>query len=332
MERPELSWLVMQAENVGNNVRELNIDLCVDIAQTTTQTLEGKDTLLSKLINRLPNIRSLTVRALSVPIFNLPRFIQSMATLKSVRHLQIIEIISSISREATEPIRCPVTNGVVYEVVKSSGDQLLSLVFDGHSSLQPETFNAIRSIPTKLETLLLGECIGIDCREALCEEVPWACRSTLRHLGFYDCRGAHSGGITCGVASGLWSTCLRTLEVCKSGDHSDIRGLPYHIEPRTQPLTLERAHFEHAFEWEIVLLGRLRVRELTLTLLPRRRMLQIVLDIDSFPGMKRLTLGSKPDGAELDDGTIQAACDERRLDVSFNGKPILGCTCSYGKN
>jgi hypothetical protein len=255
-----------------------------------------------------------------------------MRTLNEVRHLQIIEIAPPIRDDLSGPIRCPVSDGIVYEVVNSSGSRLLSLVFDGQSCLRLETFNAIRRIPTNLETLLFGECIGLDCREALCEEVEWACRNTLQHLGFYDCRGAHSGGITCGVGSGLWSTCLRTLELCKSGDHTDAESLPYPMGPRTQTQPLERAHFEHAFNWEIILLAQLKVTELTLTLLPRRDTLRIVTDPDSFRGMKKLILGAKPEGSEFDDELIRAACGFRRVDLSLEGTPILGCTCPYGKS
>jgi hypothetical protein len=292
----------------------------------------SKDILLASLINQLPNVQSFTVHALSDSTIELPEFVQSMRTLKHVRHLQIIEIPSHLDRDDPGPPRCPVSNGIVYEVVNSSGGQLLSLVFDGQSSLRLETFNAIRRIPTNLETLLFGECIGIDCRAALCEEVEWACRNSLQHLGFYDCRGAHSGGITCGVGSSLWSTGLRTLEVCKSGDHTDARALPYAIEPRTQPLPLERAHFEHAFDWEIVLLAQLRVKELTLTLLPRQNMLQIVADPGSFRGMKKLTISAKPSEAQFDDALIQAVCVDRRIELSLDGVPTLGCTCPYGKS
>lgn len=334
IESQNLDHLVTQAESIGHHVRQLVLDLWINTEENEWEDKAGvasRDVLLAALINQLPNVRALTVHALCTPAIEFPQFVQSMRTLKNVQHLQIIEIAMRPSGLLDEQIRCPLSDGVVREVVKSSGRQLRSIVFDGQSSIQLETFKAIRDLSTSLQTLLFGQCLGLDCQPALFEAVSWACRDTLEHLGFYDCRGAHSGAIASGVGSGLWSTKLRTLEVCKSGDHSDARVLPYPIVEGPETRKLSRACFEHAFDWELLLLGRLRAQEVTLTLVPRHEILR-TLQNGSFRGMTKLIVGKPPGDNQSGDTGIIAACSERRVDLSTDGIPIMGCTCPYGTN
>lgn len=333
IERRDLPDLVIQAKTVGRYVRYLNLDLCIDTQQADWEKkadLANKDNLLADLVNGLPNVRSLTLHIRSSPPMTLPQFLQSVTALSSVRHLQIIEVGSTSFFNSIEPIRCPLSDSIIRGIVKSNGGHLLSLVFDGQSNIQLETFLAIRTIPTNLQTLLLSQCLGVDCRVALCEAVPWSCRNTLQHLGFYDCRGAHSGAIASGIGNKLWSTCLQTLDVCKSGDHGDAQILPYPIAARPDPPSIPVACLEHAFDWELKLFGQLQIQEVKLTLVPRDEVIR-VLKRDSFRGLKKLIVGKLRDET-LDDTAIDKACEERHVDLLKDGGPVLGCTCPYGMN
>lgn len=257
---------------------------------------------------------------------DLPLLTQAMGTLTAVQHLHVIEIDPNNSTSASAMV-FPLADGIINAIINSSGSTLLSLVFDGHSNMSPITFEALRSKATRLQKLQLREFIGLQTRAALSESVPWACRETLKGLAFMDCRGAHSGAIAAGVANRLWCTNLQTLEVMKSGDHDDIVALPYPIDEAQIP-TIERVHYEHAFRWELLLLAKIKAKEVTLTYLPR----QIAVDVVSgggFPGMEHLRVSKRrQEGA--DDSAITGACELRRVKLTMDAMGKVQCDCTYG--
>jgi hypothetical protein len=144
-----------------------------------------------------------------------------------------------------------------------------------------------------------------------------------------DCRGAHSGAIAAGVGNGLWCTNLRSLEVLKSGDHDDIPDLPYPLNEDFAIPIIEEVHYEHAFRWELVLLGKLKAKEVMLTYLPRVIAISLV-NSGGFPGMEHLRIVKRPGDADVHESSIKAACELRRVKLSMDGAGTVLCDCPYG--
>jgi hypothetical protein len=275
---------------------------------------------------KLPNLLDITILTNCDSRLEFPQLMQAIGTLTSVQHFLIVEADPRTDIGSAGKI-FPLSDGFVRAILNSSGSSLLSLVFDGQSNMSPETFEALRRNATQLQQLMLRCYVGLQCRAALSENVPWACRKTLTKLSFLDCWGAHSGAIAAGVGNGLWSTNLRSLEVLKSGDHDDIPDIPYPLNDFATPI-IEQAHYEHALRWELVVLGKLKAKEVMLTYLPR----VIVIDLVNggvFPGMERLRI-FKRGVADVDDSDIKNACELRKVKLSMDGAGKVGCDCPYG--
>lgn len=308
---------------VGKYVKHLELNLL----QSLRRDIEVDDRLISLFVSKLPNLREIILFYRCEQGVYFPSLIEAFATLTNVEHLKMLEVPPHpfLDTNAENQV-LPFADDLVRKLLESSGPSLLSLVVQSQSVMSLETFEVLRSKAKRLRTLMLQEFLGVACRRALSEDAPWACRETLRNLSFLDCRGAHAGAIVSGVGNGLWCTNLETLEVCKSGDHDDIPLLPYPVQFSIPPI--RKAHYEHAFPWEMDLLSTLQVQEVVLSFIP------VPLTVDlvgrAFPKMERLAV-YRPKDRTVNDNALIELCMKRNIEFSRNADPRVGCSCAYGQ-
>ncbi|KAG8847561.1 hypothetical protein FRB91_011678 [Serendipita sp. 411] len=297
----------------------------------------------------------------------LPQTVSALSALQRVERLRVIEGTGATKIWSLKRINT-LTNHVIQALLKSSGPVLKSLSVDSMSVMSPDTFDLLRSTASNLRSLVLRNFFGIECRAMLSEEKTWACRETLRKLQFHDCRGAHAGAIASGLSTGAWTKYpLDSLEVSKCGDHDDFPSAPYQVleanlttssttfptgsNNDTTPTTttkntttnttkdmrkrnanvIEKAHYEHEFDWEMQLLGLLPVKHVTVTKTPSSLILYM-LEHDLFPGMETLDLIEWKEGAPDSDtyARIETACTKRRVTLLHSAEEIVACSCPYG--
>lgn len=316
----------IQELDIGKHVRHLTLDLRLDGpvpgAGEWPPTGDVREGILAKIVRTTQNTREIIVHTTSNVEFTM--LLEALKSFEDVEDLTVIETLTEdpwLRQERS--FISPFMDGLVRTILNSSGSKLRSLTVDGESSMSLETFEALRSKATRLQTLLLQCFLGIHARDALCQPRLWACSDTLEHLGLYSCDGAHNGAIVSGIGNGLISTTLRSLDIVMCGSHDDLQSLPYPIKAQTP--VLERIWVEHVINWEAILIGKLGAKDVLFTHMPRAMAVELV-EGSYFRGMQTLkVVGLKELGR--DDSAIVKACERRSVKLSTDAIARKPCSC-----
>ncbi|KAG8859023.1 hypothetical protein FRB91_008890 [Serendipita sp. 411] len=350
LEGANLSGLSTRSSEIGKHVKRLDLDLIVDTSEkdwAEKLQLPQRDQQLAFLLSNLTSIRDITVHLLcniSIPLDKTRSALQS--ALGQIQYASILESTESRVERTTGTTNL-LTDTLISTLVRCSGETLLSLSVDSINCIQPTTFVAVREHASQLRALVFRFSIGVNIRDILSQQVPWACRETLEHLALHCCRGGHAGAIACGISSGLWAKRLKTLEVSACGDPGDMTEPPYSLvpyertnidrrevsqdPPQTNTNILGAVHYEHESLWELQLLGRLPVKRATMTQIPRATINEL-LEQGLLPELQQLNI-AKPVGhlspADIaDNEQFERNCARRDIQNYSNAEDVAQCYSS----
>ncbi|KAG8817026.1 hypothetical protein FRC17_000087 [Serendipita sp. 399] len=324
-----LPAILLLAGSYGRHVRILRLDLRLDLKEIgypSDERLHDFDTELALLVSQLPAVRDLEILVPCDGGILLPNLTYALGEFREVRHFRLMEE-NSRTRESAAGAVFGLSDGLIRTLIKSSGSNLISFVFDGHSLASAAAFQAVCDQTPRLRTFLVRSWIGPQCSKLLDDALPWACRDSLRALSLQNCTAVTGDVVARGLSVKLWATNLRIFELVQCGVH----GAP--PVAQSQPVsfnipTLQRLTLEHPLAWELDILAKLPARVATLTLIPRENVKQIVQD-GLIPGMEKLTVAKLSEDDPRDDSAIDDACRRRGVELFKDPKWIGSCYCGF---
>jgi len=198
-----------------------------------------------------------------------------------------------------------------------------SLTHISSSPLHPSVFHALRTQPSQLRALEFRASIQYGLRERFNEPIQWASAATLEKLVIRACSGTHYATIGRHIVSGVFGN-LKHLIVVGSG-YID-RSLPALRRPVRSIRTLDLLQIDHAFDWEVLALAIIPVKEVHLTRIFRRVIVN-ALTQEGWAGLKFLKVQHWDEETERLFPEFKKACTDREVQLRGGALPYGCCTC-----
>jgi hypothetical protein len=208
-------------------------------------------------------------------------------------------------------------------LLSSDSIHIQSLAHISSSSLHPSVFHTLRTQPTQLRTLIFRASIQYGLRGLFNEPTQWSSAGTLEKLVIRACSGTHYATIARHVVSGVFGS-LKHLVVIGSG-YIDNSALALRRPGRSiRPLDL--LEIDHAFDWEVSALAIIPVKEVHMTRVLRRAIVNALIQ-EGFAGLEVLKLQHWSDEAERQFPEFSKACADRDVQLRAGAVPYGRCSC-----
>jgi len=251
--------------------------------------------------------------------------------------------------------------------VLQSFPNLRSLEVHSAISFTKRFLAELRATAQNLQRLFVRMGVGLALRPLFSEVTPWSCgiHGHLQELTLRDCKGGHLGVVASHLASGAFGAGLRIVNLVVCGYPTDDEyaplGPPTPGGPRRKAEwderlvpKLDQVHIDHTEPWELWALSAIRTREVIITRSDRRCVVAMLERpgredgedalLATWVGLERLRVRDYAVGRQeggVEDGTGQqgteewneldqklaAACDQRGVELVFDGLPWGRCSC-----
>ena len=306
------------APTIGGLVRRITINI-KDLDPSL-------DALFSTIVETLKQLDDLTLIYDKDDKQARPALIKSLCRLGRMSMLRVEEAGIDMTKVPgyDEAERSPhFVDYMLDSLLSNDSIYIQSLAHISSSSLHPSVFHTLRTQPTRLRTLMFRASIQYDIRELFNEPTQWSSAATLQKLVIRACSGTHYTTIARHVVSGIFGN-LKHLIVIGSG-YID-KSLPALRRPGRSIRALDLLEIDHAFDWEVLALAIIPVKEVHVTRVLRRAIVS-ALTQEGFAGLAVLKVQHWSDEAEGLFPEFRKACTDRDVQLRGGAIPYGRCTC-----
>ena len=214
-------------------------------------------------------------------------------------------------------------DNMLNSILCSNSIHIHSLVHIASASLHSTVFHTLRTHPTRLRTLIFRASIQYSLRELFNEPTQWSSAATLEKLVIRACSGTHYATIARHVVAGIFGN-LKHLIVIGSG-YIDQSLLALR-RPGRSIRALDLLEIDHAFDWEVLALAIIPVKEVHVTRVLRRAIVS-ALTQGGFAGLEVLKVQHWGDEADMQFPEFRKACADRDVQLRDGAIPYGRCTC-----
>ena len=306
------------APTIGGLVRRITINI-KDLDPSL-------DALFSTIVENLKELDDLTLVYDKNDKQERPELIESLCGLRHMSMLRVEEAGIDMTEVPgyDEAERSPhFVDHMLISLLSSDSTHIQSLAHISSSSLHPSAFHALCTQPTRLRALMLRASIQYNLREPFNGPTQWSSAATLEKLVIRACSGTHYATIARHVVSGIFGN-LKHLIVIGSGYTDD--SLLALRRPERSIRALDLLEIDHAFDWEVVALAIIPVKEVRVTRVFRHAIVN-ALTQEGFPGLEVLKVQHWGDGEERMFPEFGMACADRDVQLRVGAVPYGRCTC-----
>ena len=306
------------APNIGGLVRRITINI--------NDLDPSLDALFSTIVESLNQLDDLTLIYDKNDMKARPALIKSICSLGYMSKLRVEEAGIDMT-EVPSDNEAERSYHFVDHLLNSllSSDRIHIQYFDhiSSSSLHPTVFQTLRTQPTQLRTLMLRSSIQYDLREPFNGPSQWSSAATLEKLVLRTCSGTHYATIARHVVSGVFGQ-LKHLIIIGSG-YLD-KSLLALRRPVRSIRALDLLEVDHAFDWEVIALAIIPVKEVHVTRVFRHAIVNAITQ-EGFPGLEVLKVQHWNDEAERLFPEFRKACGDRDIQLRVGAIPYGRCHC-----
>lgn len=306
------------APTIGRLIRRININI-KDLDPSL-------DALFSTLVGNLKQVEDLTLIYDKDDRQARPALIKSLCTLGYMSKLRVEEAGIDMTKVPCHDEAERSHHFVDYmlnSLLSSGSIYIQSFAHISSSSLHPSVFHTLRTQPTQLRTVMLRSSIQYGLREHFNGPTQWSSAATLEKLIIRSCSGTHYATIAHHVVSGVFGH-LKHLIVVGSG-YLD-KSLLALRRPGRSIRALDLLEIDHAFDWEVLALAIIPVKEVHMTRVFRHAIVS-ALTQEGFPGLKVLKVQHWNDEEERLFPEFRQACADRDVQLRVGAIPYGRCAC-----
>ena len=277
--------LLQQAPNLGVYVRRLIIQPRLD--EQAVPDIDKLDPCIVEFLRYLPNVEELVIWSISRDTYSHPELLNSFGAL--LPHLRSVELQEEgfqyeipYPEKPQEFVANTWQNHLNVTLLLYRPNTLTHVNIVSRLPLHTTVFLLLRDSAVALQSISLTNCIGLSTQNLFAQHVRWACASTLRTLGFHQCRGVHVGTLVRHIAAGLFG-CLEQLTIHGCGDPSDIPDIPSPYELRWTLPTIQILKLNHCDSWRVKACSMLHVDTLIITVTSADTFFHLFMDQNQLP-------------------------------------------------
>jgi hypothetical protein len=289
------------------------------------------DTILASIMQCIPKMHKLTVVYEKDSVEEWPEFIKAICNSQSLKKMRVKEWDLDLTQVpegyGAAPPGWRFPDYLISNILSSPRVSLETFAHFSSLSLHSTVFAKIQA-QAHFRTLVFRASLQFSLRDVFNSPTPWGSASTLTKLVIRTCSGTHYAVVAAHVAAGVFGN-LKWLSVINSGYDDPAVLEEFAAKPPAWRIgVLERLDVDHAASWEVATLSAIHVKELIMTRVFRRAVIE-ALDAGGWPELKILRVPFPRQEDDSDDplSGLKQACENRKIKLEIGAEPHGTCHC-----